>query len=105
MILNLKPEIELIPHDDGWTYNLITEQGTRSVNFKSGQIVDYVSLIGRPVKVTMNMYYSCLMYQIKTLRTSGVTICDVICAVNQTKSINQLKCSYFRHLVHNDDTK
>ena len=57
VMLRLKPEIELIQNDEHWTYNLITEQGTRSVDFKSGQIVDYVSLIGRPVKVPSLYFY------------------------------------------------
>ncbi|KAK2169448.1 hypothetical protein LSH36_10g14050 [Paralvinella palmiformis] len=55
MILRMKPEIELIRNGVGWTYNLITPQGTRSVDFKSGQIVDYVSLIGKPVKAEMTI--------------------------------------------------
>jgi len=60
MILRMKPEIELIRNGVGWTYNLITPQGTRSVDFKSGQIVDYVSLIGKPVKVSRRKVCACV---------------------------------------------
>ena len=51
MVLQIKPEIILTPSGDGWNYKMVTPYKTREVEFVNGQEIDYVSIIGKPVKV------------------------------------------------------
>ena len=51
-ILGIKPEIELTKLDEKWQYKLITPHSTRTVTFTNGDVIDYVSITGQPVKVS-----------------------------------------------------
>ena len=51
MICSLKPEIEIAKNGDEWEFKMYTPQSTRNVSFTSGQEIDTLSIVGKPVKV------------------------------------------------------
>jgi len=51
MICSLKPEIEIAKNGDEWEFKMYTTQSTRNVSFTSGQEIDTLSIVGKPVKV------------------------------------------------------
>ncbi|ELT99642.1 hypothetical protein CAPTEDRAFT_227713 [Capitella teleta] len=59
-ILAIKPTLELSRDGEQWTYKMSTPQADRTVSFKNGQEIDYVSVVGKPVKATMTVEGSTL---------------------------------------------
>ncbi|KAK2189267.1 hypothetical protein NP493_111g01022 [Ridgeia piscesae] len=53
MICSLKPEIEIAKNGDEWEFKMYTTQSTRNVSFTSGQEIDTLSIVGKPVKSVM----------------------------------------------------
>lgn len=54
-VTQIRPEIIFTPSGSGWNYKMVTPQKTREVTFKSGDEIDYVSIVGKPVKSKMEV--------------------------------------------------
>lgn len=54
LVLSLRPELCLEKKaDDMWQIKLIAPSTTKVIDFKSGDEVDQISIVGRPVKVNI----------------------------------------------------